>query len=348
MSTRGGGRVPGRDDRGAVAQGLPSVAIVGVPNVGKSTLFNRLVGRRQALVGHRPGVTRDRIHGEAQLGGRAVSLTDTGGIFAEAGQGMAELVRAQARLAVAEADAILLLVDGRRGLTPGDRDLAALLRTSGTPTILAVNKVDHGDPEPFRAEFFRLGLGDPVAISAEHGVGINELVERLLEPLPEADAKDAVRTPVRAIAIVGRPNVGKSSLLNALGQEQRAIVSDVPGTTRDSIDLVFESEGRHYRIVDTAGIRRVARTPDPIDRLSTHRATDSLQGSSWWPTNGIWRRPGRRRVRSSAPGSRAVFGSPASPLVYSSRRGPAPAWRGFSPPSRRCGRTVRPRSVQAA
>ena len=257
----------------------PVVAIVGVPNVGKSTLFNRLVGRRRALVGRRAGLTRDRIQAEVTLAGRTVSLIDTGGIFAGSGEGMARLVRAQAQVALDEADVILLLVSARDGTTAGDRDLAQMLRRRAGSALLVVNKVDHGDMEDYLGEFHALGLGEPIPVSAEHGLGTSTLAERVAELLPAAGAAPTTPEDVVQLAIVGRPNVGKSSLLNALVKEERAIVSETPGTTRDSIDLLLETEHGRYRIIDTAGIRRGGRRKDQIEALSVHQATRSLQGA---------------------------------------------------------------------
>jgi GTP-binding protein len=253
----------------------PAVAIVGLPNVGKSTLFNRLVGRRQALVGSEPGLTRDRIHAEARLAGRAVTLIDTGGIFAEAGEGLQARVRAQARVAIAQAAVILLLVSARDGAGPQERALAALLRRSGRRVLLVANKADHPDLDAGLGELHGLGLGEPIPISAEHGRGVAALASAVARALPPEEPEAASEEDALALAIVGRPNVGKSSLLNALVREERAIVSEVPGTTRDSIDWLLRAGDRRYRVIDTAGIRRPGRR-DPTERLSVMQATRSL------------------------------------------------------------------------
>ncbi len=254
----------------------PTVAIVGVPNVGKSTLFNRLLGKRRALVGATPGVTRDRIAAQAHVGDRLVRLVDTGGIYADPAAGLLAQVQLQAGVAVEAAAVVLLVVSVREGLTPADRDLAALLRRSGRPVILVVNKVDHEGLEESAAEFFALGFEHLVTISAEHGGGMELLAERLAGLLPEADPGELLE-PALSLAIVGRPNVGKSSLLNYLAREERSIVSPEPGTTRDSVDLLVQAGERRYRMVDTAGIRRAARRADGLEHGSTQQAVASLR-----------------------------------------------------------------------
>lgn len=254
----------------------PTVAIVGVPNVGKSTLFNRLLGRHRALVAATPGVTRDRISAQARVGGRLVRLVDTGGIYADPAAGLLAQVQVQAAVAVEAAAVVLLLVSVREGLTPADRDLAALLRRSGRPVILLVNKVDQEGMEESAGEFFALGFEHQLAISAEHGRGMDLLGECLASLLPEADPGE-LQEPALSLAIVGRPNVGKSSLLNYLAKEERSIVSPEPGTTRDSVDMLIQAGERRYSIVDTAGIRRSARRADEVEHGSTQQAEASLR-----------------------------------------------------------------------
>ena len=234
----------------------PLVAIVGRPNVGKSTLFNRLIGRRLALVGDTAGVTRDRNYADAACDGRSFTLVDTGG-FAEESDDLHARVRQQAQAAIEECDAVILVVDGRSEATSLDIDLASSLRKSGKPIVVAVNKIDTEAQSPAVADFYRLGISDVFAISAEHGLGIADLLERICEVLPapsptEARAEDeAIR-----IAIVGRPNVGKSTLVNALLGEERLVANEQPGTTRDPIDSRLTYKGRDFILTDTAGIRR--------------------------------------------------------------------------------------------
>lgn len=247
---------------------VPRVAIVGRPNVGKSSLFNRLVGRRDAIVHDAPGVTRDRLERVAELGNRRVLLWDTGGLVPDAAEELTEVVSRQARRAIADADVILLVIDGREGVTPVDQDLAALLHTSGRNALLVVNKIDLPMHEPLIADGWQLGLGEPLPVSAEHDRGVSDLIDAVLERLPAAHAgeEEVPSTDERPdpeielqIAIVGRPNVGKSSIVNRLAGEERITVSPEPGTTRDAVDVVLERDGRRYRLVDTAGLRRRTR-----------------------------------------------------------------------------------------
>ncbi|MBP7148017.1 MAG: ribosome biogenesis GTPase Der [Acidobacteria bacterium] len=244
---------------------LPRVAIVGRPNVGKSSLFNRLLGRREAIVLDRPGVTRDRIERPCQLDGGWVLLQDTGGIVPGAEEDLLRQVSQQAVAAVEQADLLLLLVDGRAGITPLDLEIARRLRSATAPVLLVVNKIDTAAHEALLGEAWQLGLGEPLPISAEAGLGIVELVERireLLGPAAEApDAPDGLPDPAQelSVAIVGRPNVGKSSLVNRLAGEERVTVSSVPGTTRDAVDVILVREGQRVRLVDTAGLRKRAR-----------------------------------------------------------------------------------------
>lgn len=246
----------------------PTVAIVGRPNVGKSTLFNRLVGRRQAIVHDKPGVTRDRITGTFQLApGRSVHLIDTGGLIL--GEDSIGLNR-QVHAAVEESDVLILVVDGKEGLTAADEEVWQGLRRSGKPTVLAVNKSDTKVSGDNVHEFARLGVKDTVSVSAEHGRGIGELLEAVERRAPSGPSAPLPDIP--RLAIVGRPNVGKSSLLNRLVGSERALVSPRPGTTRDPIDTVIERDGRSYLLVDTAGIRRRSRVEDPPEELAVMMA----------------------------------------------------------------------------
>ena len=253
---------------------LPKVAVVGFPNVGKSTLVNRLAGSREAVVHEQSGVTRDRKEIEADWNGRRFLLVDTGGVdLAEEGD-LARAVQAQARSALAEADVALLVVDASAGVRPGDAELATELRTADVPVLVAANKVDGGSHEALAAEFWSLGLGEPLPVSAAHGRGTGDLLDRLAGHLggSEAPAEEGTR-----LAVIGRPNVGKSSLVNKLLGEERVIVSELAGTTRDAIDTRIEFEGRPVTLVDTAGLRRrtkVAGTVDYFAQLRSERAAE--------------------------------------------------------------------------
>jgi GTP-binding protein len=271
----------------------PIVALVGRPNVGKSTLFNRIVGRRAAIVEDVPGVTRDRNYADVEWDGRALAIVDTGGFEPASRDRLVQQVKQQAQLAVDEAAAVVLVVDGREGLTAVDQAVADLLRRTGKPLFLAVNKVDERKLEGHLplAEFHRLGFGEVHAISAEHGRGVAELVEAIqasvdAPPAPSPPAEgapggegeelgDAPRGPVR-LAVVGRPNVGKSTFVNAILGEERFVVSDVPGTTRDSIDSVVERGGRTFVVTDTAGIRRKRSIALKVEAFSVVRAMRSI------------------------------------------------------------------------
>jgi GTPase len=255
---------------------LPTVAVVGFPNVGKSTLVNRLVGGTEAVTSPEPGVTRDRKRLATEWNGIAFELVDTGGIDLGDEAELARDVQAQARLGIAEADAIVLVVDGRAGPRAGDLDLAKTLRGSQVPVIVVVNKADRPNDYAITAEFHGLGLGDPIAVSATHGLGTGDLLDAITAALgdrePQADGDDAVR-----VAVVGRPNVGKSSLVNAFLGSERVIVSDIAGTTRDAIDTEVEVDGRRAILVDTAGLRRrskVAGTVDYYAQLRSERAVE--------------------------------------------------------------------------
>jgi len=233
----------------------PVVAIVGRPNVGKSTLFNRLAGRRIAVVEETPGITRDRLYAPCEWQGYPFDLIDTGG-FSTGSEVMTEDVRRQVEFAIDEADAILFVVDGKEGLSPLDQEVAELLRKTGKRLLLVVNKVDSKRRAEEAVEFYQLAAGDPIMISAVHGQDVDLMLDQLIEIIPKYEPSEEVSEDVVRAAIVGRPNVGKSRLLNALLQEERAIVSEVPGTTRDSIDTPFEWGGRQFVLIDTAGIRR--------------------------------------------------------------------------------------------
>lgn len=261
----------------------PVVAIVGRPNVGKSALFNRIVHRRQAIVEAEPGVTRDRVTAATDWEGRPFFLVDTGGIEPDPLDDLRAQVRKQAEQAIAEADAIIFLVDARAGVVPADRDIAERLRRAGVPVVVAANKVDEAVMEPAAAEFWALGLGEPVPVSAIHGLGVAELLETVMAQLPEALREGTPEEPTEAairVAIVGRPNVGKSSLFNALLGEERTITSDIPGTTRDAVDVELERDGRRFVLIDTAGLRRKARVDAPVERYSVLRALRAIDRAS--------------------------------------------------------------------
>jgi len=254
----------------------PLVAIVGRPNVGKSTLFNRLIGRRVAIVEDTPGVTRDRIYQDADWLNYSFTLIDTGGIEPDNEDIIAQQMRRQAELAIETADVIIFLVDGREGMTSADMDVAELLRRSSKPVVLAVNKVDSAKFEESMYEFYSLGLGDPITISSAQGLGLGDLLDEVVRDFPKDLEED--ETERINLAVVGKPNVGKSSLVNALLGEERAIVSDIPGTTRDSIDTPFTRNGREYTIVDTAGIRRKRSVEDEsIERYSVIRSLSAIR-----------------------------------------------------------------------
>ena len=232
----------------------PLVAIVGRPNVGKSTLFNRLVGRKVAIVEDTPGVTRDRIYGDAEWLTYSFTVIDTGGIEPASEDKIAVQMRRQAEIAIETCDVIVFLVDGREGMTSADEEVASLLRKSNKPVILGVNKLDAPKYNDNIYEFYTLGLGEPIIVSSGQGIGIGDLLDAVCAHFPQAEGTEA--ESVINIAVCGRPNVGKSTLVNTILGEQRVIVSDVPGTTRDAIDTPFSRDGKNYLLVDTAGIRR--------------------------------------------------------------------------------------------
>jgi GTP-binding protein len=247
---------------------LPSIVIVGRPNVGKSTLFNRILGVRRAIVGDEPGITRDRIRGEASYRGKRFELVDTGGILPHEDDLIPAEIFKQARVALEAADQVVLLVDGRAELTAADRELARLLRRLGKPVTVAVNKIDVPKRELLAHEFYELGFDTVLPISAEHQLGIDELLEHLTRDFPEVKAEPSEPPARIKVAIIGRPNVGKSTLLNTLVGEERTIVSPVPGTTRDAVDESLVRDGIKYVFVDTAGIRRKGKTKLMAEKLS--------------------------------------------------------------------------------
>ncbi|MBI2457886.1 MAG: ribosome biogenesis GTPase Der, partial [candidate division NC10 bacterium] len=255
---------------------VPIVAIVGRPNVGKSTLFNRLLRGRRAIVEDTPGVTRDRLYGEFDWRGRHFILVDTGGYEPHA-TGIMALVRAQARQAVAEADAILFLVDGKEGLTPADAEVAGLLRKAAQrPILLVVNKVDAVSQEALTAEFHRLGFSPVFSVSAEQGQGIGELLDAVASTVRESEPPPQEADAI-TVAVIGRPNVGKSSLVNRILGADRVLVSPEPGTTRDAVDTRFSYRGRDYILVDTAGIRAKGRIGRSVERYSVSRALAAMR-----------------------------------------------------------------------
>jgi GTP-binding protein len=258
---------------------IPRVAIIGYPNVGKSTLFNRLTGTREAVVAPESGVTRDRKEGEADWNGRTFVVVDTGGIDLQSNALLGDDVRGQAQIAVSEAAVAIFLLDGKAGIAPQDHEIAALLRRSGVPVLLAVNKQDVRIARDSFHEYWELGLGEPMGISAEHGLGVGDLLDEVVKALPVEEEAVETAAPVR-VAIVGRPNVGKSSLLNALLGDQRTIVSSVPGTTRDAIDTDVLFDGTPMTLIDTAGLRRPGkRTTTDVEYYSSLRALRALERS---------------------------------------------------------------------
>lgn len=257
----------------------PIVAIVGRPNVGKSALFNRIVGRRIAIVQDEPGVTRDRIYANTSWTGRPFTLIDTGGLqFGKDGEPLAEHTKTQAQIAVDQADVVLFVVDARAGVLPSDLEVASVLRKTKKPVILAANKVDHGSVEMALGEFYSLGFGEPIGVSAEHGRAVGDLLDRIVASFPQQDEDGEDPEQIR-VAVVGRPNVGKSSLTNYLLGQQRSIVSDVPGTTRDAVDSQVEIDGQNYVLIDTAGIRRKSRIDHAVEHYSVLRALRAVDRS---------------------------------------------------------------------
>jgi len=254
---------------------MPLVAIVGRPNVGKSTLFNRIVGRRDAIVDDAPGVTRDRHYAQTEWGGKYFTLVDTGGFVPASDDVMETAIREQAQVAIEEADLILFVVDGKDGRLPEDEDIAAILRRAEKKVLLVVNKLDGDAVDAPAAEFFALGLGDPVPVSALGGRRVGDLLDRVTAGMPGEEESGA--DPRLKIAVIGKPNVGKSSLVNALLQEDRHIVTPIPGTTRDPIDAILRIRGEEVLLVDTAGLRRKSKIKESVEFFSTVRTLKSIE-----------------------------------------------------------------------
>ena len=258
---------------------LPLIAIVGRPNVGKSMLFNKIIGRRLSIVEDTPGVTRDRIYGESEWVGRRFRLVDTGGIEPNTDSQILSFMREQAQIAIDNADVIIFVTDIKTGLTASDQEVASMLQRSRKPIVLAVNKMDSvGAVDPDFYEFYNLGLGDPIAVSAVHGHGTGDLLDECIKYFPpETDDEDD--SDVVQVAIIGKPNVGKSSLTNRILGEERVIVSNVAGTTRDAIDSYFENQYCKYNFIDTAGMRKKSKVDDNIEKYSVLRATMAIERS---------------------------------------------------------------------
>ena len=254
----------------------PIVAVVGRPNVGKSTFFNKIVGSRVSIVQDTPGVTRDRIIADAEWTGKHFMLIDTGGIEPENQEIIPSRMRAQAEMAMDMADVILFMVDGRRGVTAADREVADMLRRKNKNVILVANKIDTSKlPEDFY-DFYELGLGEPFAVSSTNQLGLGDLLDEIISMIPEEAFEEEDEDDIK-IAIIGRPNVGKSSLVNAFLGEERVIVSEIAGTTRDSIDTPFEKDGQKYTLIDTAGIRRRSKVTDEVEKFSVIRAMAAIE-----------------------------------------------------------------------
>lgn len=263
-----------------VAKSLSRLVIVGRPNVGKSTLFNRLVGRRVAVVQHQPGITRDRIYREVEWNGKRFELIDTGGILFQDDDPLVEQIRLQANIALEEADVVIFLGDAVDGVTPADQELANALRSLKKPILVAVNKSDNEDRDTWASDFYALGIGDVYPVSALHGRGVADVLDVAVKLMPQATEATELAEEGLRIAIVGRPNVGKSSLLNAFSGERRSIVSDIPGTTRDAIDTEILFKGEQITLVDTAGLRRPGKIQGTIEyymALRARRAIDRAQ-----------------------------------------------------------------------
>ena len=255
----------------------PIVAIVGRPNVGKSMLFNKLTGKRMAIVEDTPGVTRDRIYGECDWNGRSFALVDTGGIEPGTNSEMLKFMRRQAEIAIETATVIIMVVDVAVGLTAADSEVAAMLKKSKKPVVLAANKCDRtGGVNPEVYEFYSLGLGDPIEVSAVHGHGTGDILDACVENFPETDDEEYDEDVIK-VAIIGKPNVGKSSLLNRILGEERVIVSNIAGTTRDAIDSYFENEFGKYLFIDTAGMRRKSKVDDAVEKYSNLRSVSAIE-----------------------------------------------------------------------
>ena len=258
---------------------MPVVAIVGRPNVGKSTLFNKLIGQRVAIVNDTPGVTRDRIYGECEWRSRKITLVDTGGIEPYSDDVILSQMRRQAELAIDTADVIVLVTDVKTGVVATDSEVAAMLLKSGRPVVLCVNKCDGiGEPPAEFYEFYNLGLGDPIQVSSVHGHGTGDLLDAVFEHLPEEAEEEEGLENIR-VAVIGKPNAGKSSLINRIAGEDRCIVSDIAGTTRDAIDTQIENDYGRFTLIDTAGIRRKSRVDDEIEKYSVIRAQMAIDRS---------------------------------------------------------------------
>ena len=255
----------------------PVIAIVGRPNVGKSTLFNKLIGKRLSIVDDTPGVTRDRIYGDCEWLGRNMLLVDTGGIEPYSDDIILSQMRRQAQLAIESADVIVLVTDVRSGVVATDTEVAQMLQKSGTPIVLCVNKCDTiGDVPPDFYEFYNLGLGDPVAVSSVHGHGTGDLLDEIIKYLPDEEQGEYDEDKIK-VAVIGKPNVGKSSLINAISGEERAIVSNIAGTTRDSTDTLISNEYGEFVFIDTAGLRRKSKVEDQIEKYSVIRARMAVE-----------------------------------------------------------------------
>ena len=255
----------------------PIVAIVGRPNVGKSMLFNKLIGKRLSIVEDTPGVTRDRIYGETDWNGRKFTLIDTGGIEPRTDNQILEFMRDQAQIAIDNANVIVFLTDIKTGLTASDHEVANMLLRSGKPIVLAVNKMDStGNVDPDFYEFYNLGLGDPIAVSAVHGHGTGDLLDACFEHFPPEEEEEE-ETDLIKVAVIGKPNVGKSSLINKILGEERVIVSNMAGTTRDAVDSYFENETGKFLFIDTAGMRKKSKVNDQIEKFSVLRAAMAIE-----------------------------------------------------------------------
>lgn len=256
----------------------PVIAIVGRPNVGKSTLFNQIAGKRISIVEDTPGVTRDRIYAQGEWCGKSFTLIDTGGIEPFSKDVILEQMRVQAQIAIETADVIIFMVNVRDGMTAADQDVAAMLQKSGKPVVLAVNKVDSpGEPPMELYEFYNLGIGEPIPISSVHKMGVGDVLDECVKHFPEDDAQeddDSIK-----VAVVGKPNAGKSSLINRILGENRVIVSDIAGTTRDAIDSFYERDGQKYTFIDTAGMRRKSKIDDVVEKYSVIRSLNAVERS---------------------------------------------------------------------